>query len=120
MRKDLDAVAAQARKLREWFRAFVNNHVGQPLQSTALADLGTLNRLLARDNSYRQIEAENVSKEGGENRNQILEWRRERRWPSLSPEFLLLPLAEAMGDLMAFRLRVRENMRGRDMHSMVP
>ena len=67
MRKDLDAVAAQARKLREWFGAFVNNHVGQSLQSTALADLGTLNRLLARDNSYRQIEAGNVSKKCHEN-----------------------------------------------------
>ena len=95
-REELDAVAARARELREWFRAFVNDHAGQPLQSTALADLGPINRLLARDDSYRQIEAWNSPQQDGDGKRPALRWRQHRRWHS--PDALLLPLAEAIGD----------------------
>ncbi len=103
--EELDAVAAQARELREWFRAFVADHAGRPLQSKALDDLSTINRLLARDDSYRQLEASNLSNPDGETNSPALHWRQERRWRS--PEMLLLPLAEAMGDFVCradFRL----------------
>ncbi len=43
---DLDAVADQARRLREWFRGFVRRHLGRPLPAAALAELEPLNRLL--------------------------------------------------------------------------
>src|SRR5215470_4074606 len=41
----LDAVASQARELREWFRTFVRAHAGKPLGRRALRDLATLNQL---------------------------------------------------------------------------
>lgn len=98
--KELDGVAAQALKLREWFRDFVHKHAGRPLKSSALGELSTINRILARDNSYRQIEVGNLSKEGKVTKNSVLQWTQIRRWRSLSPDALLLPLAEAMGDLI--------------------
>ena len=93
-RVELDAVAAQARELREWFRTFVGDHAGGPLQPTALIELGAINRLLERDDSYRQIE---VSAQQ-EIDSPMLGWRQHRRWRS--PDTLLLPLAEAIGDLV--------------------
>jgi len=39
---DLDAVAAQARVLREWFRSFVLTHAGHPVTPNTLAELGPL------------------------------------------------------------------------------
>ncbi len=98
VREELDAVAAQARELREWFRAFVSDHAGQPLQSTALVDLGPINRLLARDNSYRQIEAWDLPRQDGDRNGPALRWRQDRRWRSV--DALLLLLADAMGDLV--------------------
>ena len=94
----LDAIAARARELREWFRAFVANHAGQPLQSTALADLGPINRLLERDDSYRLIEASNSPQQDSDTNSPALRWRQHRRWLLL--DALLLPLAESMGDLV--------------------
>ncbi|MGY4497236.1 hypothetical protein ACVWYH_001163 [Bradyrhizobium sp. GM24.11] len=52
---ELDKVADQARALREWFRGFVVEHAGRPLTAKALHELGPLNSLLARDESFRQI-----------------------------------------------------------------
>ena len=46
---ELDAVADQARSLREWFRGFVRRHKGRPLNAKCLAQLEPLNRLLERD-----------------------------------------------------------------------
>src|SRR5260370_26042503 len=51
----LDAVASQARELREWFRAFVSDHAGKPLDPASLNELAPLNQLLGRDGAYRQI-----------------------------------------------------------------
>jgi predicted RNA-binding Zn ribbon-like protein len=92
----LDAVAEQARSLREWLRSFVDRHAGMPLHAKAVKELRPLNRLLARDEAYRLVEA--AAAHG-------LRWRQERRWTS--PERLLQPIAAAVGDLVCdgdFRL----------------
>ena len=52
---ELDAVAAQARELREWFGQFVRARMGRPLESSDLKDLARLNRLLERQQKYVQI-----------------------------------------------------------------
>jgi predicted RNA-binding Zn ribbon-like protein len=83
---ELDKVADQARALREWFRGFVVEHAGRPLTAKALHELGPLNSLLARDESFRQIVPRHD--EGG------LALQRMRRWRS--PESLLLPVGEAL------------------------
>jgi predicted RNA-binding Zn ribbon-like protein len=98
--RTLDAVASQARELREWFRAFVRNHAGKPLERRVLRDLAPLNQLLERDEAYRQIE---IAPPGGGAANdgdarRALRWQARRRWRS--PKALLLPIAEAMGDLV--------------------
>src|ERR1700743_1132987 len=62
----LDAVAAEARDLREWFRDFVKKHKGKPLPATALKRLAPLNDLLETDETYRQIVAHRRNGEGPE------------------------------------------------------
>lgn len=86
---ELDAIAAQARGLREWFRGFVVQHKGQPLPDSVVAELEPVNRLLARDEAFVQIVASEAS---GVAR------KKERRWRT--PESLLLPLAEAMANVV--------------------
>jgi len=98
--RTLDAVAFQARELREWFRTFVRNHAGKPLTSTAFRELAPLNQLLERDQAYRQIEIAPPS-HGGKNdgdEQRALRWKAQRRWHR--PKTLLLPIAEAIGDLV--------------------
>lgn len=85
---ELDAIAAQARGLREWFRSFVLAHKGEALPKTALRELEPLNRVLARDEGFAQITETDADDERG------VAWQRDRRWRS--PESLLLPIAEAM------------------------
>lgn len=93
---ELDAVAAQSRALREWFRDFVYKHKGRPLEAEALEELDPLNRILARDDEFGQIVARDGKKHdegpGG------LAWRMQRRWRS--PDSLLIPVARAMADLI--------------------
>jgi len=105
----LDAVAEQARSLREWFRGFVTRHAGAPLSAQAVKELHPLNRLLARDQIYRQVgAAEQIGSGNDESPARAIHWRQERRWTT--PECLLQPIAEAIGDLVCtadFRL-VRE------------
>jgi predicted RNA-binding Zn ribbon-like protein len=85
---ELDKVADEARALREWFRGFVSKYVGRPLPSKALLELGPLNKLLQRDETFSQISRH---RERDGNR---LELRVLRRWRS--PESLLLPIGEAL------------------------
>src|SRR5215475_11508842 len=85
---ELDKVADQARALREWFRGFVRKHMGRSLAPKALHELGTLNRLLERDEALGQISRHS---DGDGDR---FELRMMRRWRS--PEALLLPIGEAM------------------------
>src|SRR6516165_11799002 len=52
---ELDALAAQARILREWFRSFVLAHAGRQINPNVLSELSPLNRLLQRDEAFCEI-----------------------------------------------------------------
>ena len=86
-----DAVAAQARQLREWLRQFVQHRAGKPLTATVVTELAPLNQLLARDAVYRQVLADKTSEHP-------LVRRDMRHWSM--PEQLLQPIADAIGDLV--------------------
>ncbi|MGH8147054.1 MAG: CGNR zinc finger domain-containing protein, partial [Rhodanobacteraceae bacterium] len=88
---ELDRIAAQARDLREWFRAFVRAHKGRPLETATVEELTPLNRLLERDENYGVV----ASKAGHEHGLQLVA---KRRWKS--PESLLLPIGEALARLV--------------------
>jgi predicted RNA-binding Zn ribbon-like protein len=85
---ELDKVADQARALREWFRRFVHKHMGRPLPPKALQELGPLNKLLQRDETFSRI-SRHRERDGDR-----FELRAMRRWRS--PESLLLPIGEAL------------------------
>ena len=94
---ELDAVAAQARALREWFRAFVLAHRGCSLGPDSLPELEPLNRILERDDAYgaiavRFVDAPDQVTTSG------LEWRTLRRWRT--PDSLLLPIAHAIANFL--------------------
>jgi predicted RNA-binding Zn ribbon-like protein len=98
---EFDAVAAQARKLREWFRGFVKAHRGKPLRSNVLKELEPLNRILRRDEEFGQVVARETARKasdqgGGQHEASIsgLIWSPQRRWRS--PDALLFPIAQAM------------------------
>lgn len=94
---ELDSIAAQSRVLREWFREFVYRNRGAPLDQAALSELEPINRILARDEQYLQIgiEESNKDRTGGN----AFALTRHRRWRS--PEALLLPLAEAIAEVIS-------------------
>jgi predicted RNA-binding Zn ribbon-like protein len=94
---ELDAVAAQARALREWFRAFVLSHRGQSLGPEALDELEPLNRILERDDAYGAIVVTTVDALS-QSTASGLEWRTLRRWRT--PDSLLLPIAHAMANFV--------------------
>jgi predicted RNA-binding Zn ribbon-like protein len=89
---EIDAVAAQARALREWFRGFVRERKGRPLASADLRELEPLNKLLERDDRYGEIAASGVDGVSA------FEYRVARRWNT--PESLLMPIAEALAKLV--------------------
>jgi predicted RNA-binding Zn ribbon-like protein len=93
---ELDAVAARARGLREWFRDFVTRHRGKPLTRKALADLDPLNGLLARDEQFSQIALR--AKGASDGADLALELVAQRRWRSA--DALLLPVAQAIAQLV--------------------
>jgi predicted RNA-binding Zn ribbon-like protein len=86
---ELDAVAAQARSLREWFRGILATKSGSIRSRFDLTMTEPLNKLLARDESYLQLTASG----GGQ-----LDMHRVRRWGS--PESLLQPIAEALARVL--------------------
>ena len=88
----LDKVAGRARSLREWFRSFVRQHMGRPLESGAFVQLEPLNRLLASDETFSRI----IPRPGGEDGPFQLQMVRE--WPT--PEALLLPIGEVLAQLV--------------------
>ena len=94
--RELDAVATQARALREWFRDFVQRHRGKPLTRVAAAELGPLNQLLARDDAFVQV----VARPRGEleEGDGPLALASQRRWTAV--DMLLLPIAQAMAELV--------------------
>jgi predicted RNA-binding Zn ribbon-like protein len=89
---EIDKTAEQARHLREWFRAFVTVHKGRALQANDLEQLEPLNRLLERDEAFSQIAAQSGDS------HRPLAVTRTRRWRS--PDSLLVPLAEALAQLV--------------------
>jgi predicted RNA-binding Zn ribbon-like protein len=89
---ELDRVAAQARNLREWFRAFVHARKGRPLSAADLRELEPLNRLLQRDDAFSQI----VAHDHGQ--GTALALQPVRRWRS--PESLLLPIGQALAQFI--------------------
>jgi predicted RNA-binding Zn ribbon-like protein len=93
---ELDAVANQARALREWFRGFVVQHMGKPLKAAVVAELGPLNRVLARDEEFGQVIAQTNPANGSGITG--LEWELRRRWRSA--ESLLIPIAQSMANLV--------------------
>ena len=94
----LDAAAAQARELREWFREWVGRHTGKPLAPTTADELGPLNDLLGKDNAFRSVATRPAGKPASGSECGPLVWRRHRRLPAA--QVPLLPVADAMGDLL--------------------
>lgn len=83
---ELDAVAGQARALREWFRDFINRHIGQALSRKAFGELTPLNQILARDEQFQQVALVDGA----------LALEPQRRWRSA--ESLLLPIARTLAE----------------------
>jgi predicted RNA-binding Zn ribbon-like protein len=94
---ELDAVAAQARALREWFRGFVRKHKGKRLKYDALKELAPLNSVLERDQEYGQIVRR--ERDPDDETQSDLVWRPARRWQT--PDSLLSPIAKAMAELVS-------------------
>jgi predicted RNA-binding Zn ribbon-like protein len=101
---EFDTVAAQARKLRAWFRGFVSAHKGKPLKPKVLSELEPLNRVLMRDAQFGQVvprEARGKNSGQGDQEKSMasgLVWRTQRHWRS--PDALLFPIADAMAQLV--------------------
>lgn len=89
---ELDKVADEARRLREWFRRFVMAHKGKPLRTADLREISRLNRVLERDEAFGQV----MRAEADDGR--LLELKLVRRWRT--PETLLLPIAEMLARLV--------------------
>jgi predicted RNA-binding Zn ribbon-like protein len=98
---ELDAIAAQARALREWFRDFVLAHKGKPLTPHVLEELKPLNQVLERDEAFDAIGSRSTHLDddpAGQTHVAALEMHVQRRWRS--PASLLLPIARAMAELI--------------------
>jgi predicted RNA-binding Zn ribbon-like protein len=101
---EFDMVAAQARKLREWFRGFVNAYKGKPLKPKVLHELEPLNRVLMRDAQFGQVVSRETGRKNSGQSDQDkppvsgLLWRTQRHWRS--PDALLFPIADAMAQLV--------------------
>jgi predicted RNA-binding Zn ribbon-like protein len=93
---ELDAVAAQARALREWFRGFVQKHKGKTLNARALQQIGPLNRILERDDVFGQVVPRDHN--SATTRGSRLMWLEQRRWRS--PESLIQPIAREMANVI--------------------
>jgi predicted RNA-binding Zn ribbon-like protein len=92
---ELDAAAARARSLRDWFKSFVRKYMGKSLPQDAIRELDPLNQLLRRDEEFGQI----VVRDRRERADGLgFRWDPQRRWQS--PETLLLPLARLLADLV--------------------
>ena len=91
---ELDRVADQARRLREWFRGFVHEHKGRPLAARDLAQLEPLNRLLERDEIFTRIVPVLAGKDMPVGNEIPFQLQTTRKWRT--PEALLLPLGEAL------------------------
>ncbi|MCW2242071.1 CGNR zinc finger domain-containing protein [Azospirillum canadense] len=89
---DLDAVAGQARRLRDWFRQIVLTLAAQAHPHVHESDLGPLNDVLAKDNSFARITGQSGDGAHG------LQLRRVNRWASA--EQTLQPIASSIARLL--------------------
>ena len=89
---ELDGVADQARRLREWFRAFVHRHKGSRLALEDVHELEPLNRLLQHDERFSQIVLRPDTGSASLALEEMRPWR--------SPESLLLPIGLALASLV--------------------
>jgi predicted RNA-binding Zn ribbon-like protein len=89
---EFDAVAAQARDLREWFRNYLRERSGRRLTVDDLHELEPLNRLLDRDEQFAQIVA------GSTDEVSPLAVKVRRRWRT--PDSLLLPIGEQLANFV--------------------
>jgi predicted RNA-binding Zn ribbon-like protein len=89
---EIDSLAAQARSLREWFRAFVRARKGRSLEAADLSELEPLNELLRRDEGFSEISL------GLNDESSTFRLVKSRRWAS--PETLLIPIAESLARLV--------------------
>jgi predicted RNA-binding Zn ribbon-like protein len=92
---EIDAAAAQARALREWFRGFVHKHRGKPLSPAALEELEPINRILASDERHSQI----VLTAKREEKPSPFSLVEKRKWQASGA--LLIPIAEAIAQLVS-------------------
>jgi len=98
----LNAVAKDARTLRDWFRRFVRENMGRPLKRRVLEHLSPLNRILGSDAVFWQIEPSGTFQCQGENEpslSTIFHLRRRRHWRK--PASLLSPLAEEIAKFIS-------------------
>jgi predicted RNA-binding Zn ribbon-like protein len=93
IRGELDRVAAKARKLREWFREFVNTHKGRKLEINDVRELEPLNNLLAKDEGFSQLVPRVDAKAASVELHALRRWR--------LPDALLLPVAEALARVIS-------------------
>jgi predicted RNA-binding Zn ribbon-like protein len=99
--KELDAAAAAARSLREWFRGFVESHMERSLKSHDLSDLGPLRKLLGADEVSWTIEPASRDSSGLSRRrgfHPIFQLHQRRRWEIGAS--LLSPIAEEIAKLI--------------------
>ncbi len=92
-RQALDDLAEQARNLREWLRTFLKRRSEGKLKKEIALELAPLNRWLAMDQSYLQVQID-----GDDPRQPAFRQQRVRQWAT--PEQLLLPIAEAISNLI--------------------
>lgn len=95
-KRDLDATAAEARMLREWFRGFLVAHSGRQLKGQSLGELDPLNKLLNMDEVSWTIEAvrKNTSTVDLQELQSPFTIRAKRKWKTA--QSLLQPIAEAL------------------------
>jgi predicted RNA-binding Zn ribbon-like protein len=101
--RELNAVAAEARALREWFRSFVLANQGRPLKPSVMVQLGPLVRILERDELFLSIQVAKKKDapppdQHGSGANSCFTIRPARHWRT--PKSLLLPVAEVFARLV--------------------
>jgi predicted RNA-binding Zn ribbon-like protein len=89
---ELSRVADQARALREWFRSFVEKHMGRPLALRDLHELEPLDRLLRHDEMFNRITLVDGANPP------VLSLELVRHWSK--PKSLLFPVGEALAQFV--------------------
>jgi predicted RNA-binding Zn ribbon-like protein len=97
--KELDRVAAKARDLRDWLRAFVTEHMGRPLRAQASTQLGPLNDLLVSDEIFLSLVPGPAPMAKQEASPAKFHLRARRRWRK--PDSLLSPIAEEIAKFIS-------------------